>query len=175
MDAKKDREPTTLKNRTTVERKSERELVVTRTFDGPVRIVFEAWTQPDLFKRWWGLKSMGMSLRSCEMDVRVGGKYRLEFSHPAAPTPMEFFGRYLEVTPHSRLVWTNEEGGDSGQVTTLTFEETAGKTSLVMRDLYASKAALDEAIASGSTEGSSETFEQLDELLVTLGTSVGRS
>ena len=77
MDAKNESEPTTMKNRTTVERKSERELIVTRTFDGPARIVFEAWTQPDLFKRWWGPKSMGMSLLSCEMDVRVGGKYRL--------------------------------------------------------------------------------------------------
>src|ERR1700742_915350 len=121
MDARRESEPTTLKNRTTVERKSERELVVTRTFDGAVRIVFEGWTQPDLFKRWWGLKSMGMSLRSCEMDVRVGGKYRLVFSQG-----MEFFCRYLEVIPHSRLVWTNEEGGDGGPITTVTFEERGG-------------------------------------------------
>jgi uncharacterized protein YndB with AHSA1/START domain len=112
---------------------------------------------------------------SCEMDVRVGGGYRLEFSHPAAPKPMEFFGRYLEVTPHSRLVWTNEEGGDSGQVTTVTFEEIGGKTLMVMHDLYPSKEALDGAIASGSTGGMGETFEQLDELLAGLGTGVGRS
>ena len=114
MDARRESEPTPMKNRTTVERKSERELVVTRTFNGPARIVFEAWTKPELFKRWWVPKSIGLSLLSCEMDVRVGGKYRLVFSHPAAPEPMAFFGRYLEVTPHSRLVWTNEEGGDSG-------------------------------------------------------------
>jgi len=164
-----------MKNRTMVERKSERELVVTRTFNGPARLVFEAWTQPELFKRWWVPKSTGMSLVSCEMDVRVGGKYRLVFSHPAAPNPMEFFGRYLEVTPDSRLVWTNEEGGESGQVTTVTFEEKGGKTLLVMHDLYASKEALDDAIASGSTGGTGETFEQLDELLVTLSASVGRS
>jgi uncharacterized protein YndB with AHSA1/START domain len=175
MDASRESEPTPMKNRTTVERKSERELVVTRTFGAPARIVFEAWTKPELFRRWWVPKSCGLTLLECEQDVRVGGRYRLVFSHPSAPQPMEFFGRYLDVTPHSRLVWTNEEGGDSGQVTTLTFEDTAGKTSLVMRDLYASKAALDEAIASGSTEGASETFEQLDELLVTLGASVGRS
>jgi uncharacterized protein YndB with AHSA1/START domain len=175
MDASRESEPTPMKNRTTVERKSERELVVTRTFGAPARIVFEAWTKPELFRRWWVPKSCSLTLLECEQDVRVGGRYRLVFSHPSAPQPMEFFGRYLDVTPHSRLVWTNEEGGDSGQVTTLTFEDTAGKTSLVMRDLYASKAALDEAIASGSTEGASETFEQLDELLVTLGASVGRS
>ena len=164
-----------MNNRTTVERKSERELVVTRTFNGPAHLVFEAWTRPELFERWWVPKSTGMSLVSCEMDVRVGGKYRLVFSHPAAPKPMEFFSRYLEVTPHSRLVWTNEEGGESGQVTTVTFEERGGKTLLVMHDLYASKEALDDAIASGSTGGTGETFEQLDELLVTLSASVGRS
>ena len=164
-----------MKNSTTVERKSERELVVTRTFNAPAAVVFQAWTKPELFRRWWAPKSFGLTLLSCEMDVRVGGTYRLVFSHPAAPNPMEFFGRYLDVTPHSRLIWTNEEGGDSGQVTTITFEETGGQTSLVMHDLYPSKDALDGAIASRSTGGTSETFEQLDELLVSLGASVGRS
>jgi len=94
------------------------------------------------------------------------------FGHAAAPQPMEFFGKYLEVTPHSRLVWTNEEGAEGGQVTTVTFEEKGGKTLLVMRDLYPSKEALDEAIASGSTSGMGETFEQLDALLVALGASL---
>ena len=175
MDARRESEPTPMKNRTKVERKSERELVVARTFNGPARIVFEAWTNPELFKQWWVPKSFGLSVLSCEMDVRVGGRYRLVFSHSAAPKPMEFFGRYLEVTPHSRLVWTNEEGGDSGQVTTVTFEERGGKTLLIMHDLYPSKEALDGAIASGSTSGMDETFEQLDEFLAALGTSVGRS
>ncbi|HEY7188650.1 MAG TPA: SRPBCC family protein, partial [Vicinamibacterales bacterium] len=165
-------EPTAMKNRTTVERKSERELVVTRTFNGPARIVFEAWTKPELFKQWWVPKSFGLSLLSCEMDVRVGGTYRLVFSHPASPEGMAFFGRYTEVMPHSRLVWTNEEGGEDGAVTTVTFEERGAGTQVVMHDLYPSKEALD---ASGSTGGVSETFEQLDELLVTLGARVGRS
>jgi uncharacterized protein YndB with AHSA1/START domain len=170
MDATRAGEPTPAKNRTSVERKSERELVVTRTFNAPAYTVFEAWTNPELLKRWWAPKSFGLTLLSCEANVRVGGRYRLVFSHPAASNPMEFLGKYLEVTPHSRLVWTNEEGGDSGQVTTVTFEESGGKTLLVMHDLYASKEALDAAIASGSTGGTGETFEQLDELLVTLGT-----
>lgn len=167
-------EPTPMKNRTTVERKSERELVTTRTFNGPARIVFQAWTTPELFQRWWVPKSLGMSLLSCEMDVRVGGRYRLVFSHPAVPEPMAVFGTYLEVTPHSRLVWTNEEAGDAGQVTTVTFEERGGQTLLVVHDLYPSKEALDEAIASGTTGALPEQFEQLDELLVALGASVGR-
>ena len=157
-----------MKNPTTVERKSERELVVTRTFDAPARIVFEAWTQPDLFKRWWGSKSRGLSLTSCEMDVRVGGGYRLVFGQG-----MEFFGRYIEVTPHSRLVWTNEES-DEGSVTTVTFDEKGGKTLLVMHELYPSKEALD-AAGTGAADAMGETFEQLDELLVTLGASVGWS
>jgi uncharacterized protein YndB with AHSA1/START domain len=164
-----------MKNRTKVERKSERELVVTRTFNGPARIVFEAWTKPELLKRWWAPKSFGISFVSCEVDVRAGGTYRFVFGHPASEQPMEFFGRYVEVTPHSRLVWTNDEGGEGGAVTTVTFEERGAETLVIMHDLYPSKEALDNAIASGSTGGSGEAFEQLDELLVTLGASVGRS
>jgi uncharacterized protein YndB with AHSA1/START domain len=171
MDARRESEPTPMKNRTTVERKSERELVVTRTFNGPARIVFEAWTKPELIKRWWVPKSMGMSLLSCEMDVRVGGKYRFVFDHDAS-TPMAFFGRYIEVTPYSRLVWTNEES-DDGAVTTVTFEEQDGKTLLAMHELYPSKEALD-AAGTGAADATVETFAQLDELLVTLGASVGR-
>ena len=161
-----------MKNRTTVERKSERELVTTRTFNGPARIVFEAWTKPELFKQWWVPKSMGMFLRSCEMDVRVGGSYRLVFGHDASE-PMAFFGRYIEVTPYSRLVWTNEES-DDGAVTTVTFEEQDGRTLLVLQERYPSKDALDGAIA-GMEGGMPEQFGQLDELLVNLGASGGRS
>ena len=169
MDARREDERTPMKNRTTVERKSERELVVTRTFDAPARIVFEAWTRPELFTRWWLPKSMGMSLRSCEMDVRVGGKYRLAFE----PDGMAFFGTYLEVTPPSRLVWTNEEGGEGGPVTTVTFEERSGKTVLVLHELHSSKEALD-AAGTGAADAMVETFAQLDELLLTLGESVER-
>src|SRR5262249_13406267 len=136
---------------------------------------FEAWTKPELLTRWWVPKSCGATLISCEADVRVGGTYRMVFRHDAFPEPMAFFGKYLEVTPPSRLVWTNEEGEDGGQITTVTFEEKGGKTLLVMHDLYPSKEALDTAIASGSTSGAGETFEQLDELLDTMGASVGRS
>lgn len=149
-------------NRTTIERKSERELVVTRTFNGPARIVYEAWTKPELMKLWWAPRSSGVPLRSCEMDVRVGGKYRLEFGHDAA-TSMAFFGRYVEVTPPSRLVWTNDESPDAA-VTTVTFEEIDGKTLLVLHELYPSKEALDEAMV-GMDEGMPEQFEQLDDLL----------
>src|SRR6185503_14791777 len=170
MDEGRDREPTPMKNRTTVERRSEREVVVTRIFNGPARIVFEAWTKPELFRQWWVPKSMGMSLLSCEMDVRVGGKYRLEFAH--GDSQAAFFGTYKEVTPHSRLVWTNEES-DEGSVTTVTFEQKGGKTLLVMHELYPSQEALD-AAGTGAADATVETFAQLDELLVTLGASVRR-
>ena len=170
MDARRDGEPTPMKNRTTVERKSERELAVTRSFNAPARIVFEAWTKPELFKRWWAPKSTGMSLLSCEMDVRAGGGYRLEFGHAASEQPMTFFGRYVEVTPHARLAWTNEES-DDGAVTTVTFEEKSGKTLLVLHERYPTKEALDYSIE-GMEGGMPEQFEQLDELLVTLGTSL---
>src|SRR6516165_8006824 len=172
MVARKESKATPMENRTTVERTSERELVVTRTFNGPARIVFDAWTKPELFKQWWVPKSMGMFLRSCEMDVRVGGRYRLVFGHDAS-NPAEFFGRYIEVTPHSRLVWTNDDGGEDGPVTTVTFEEKGGKTLLVLHELYPSKEALDAAMASGERSGMGESFEQLDELLVALGASLG--
>ncbi len=166
MDATTESEPTSMKNDTTVERKSERELVVTRTLNGPARIVFEAWTKPELFGGGGRRSRWASSLRSCEMDVRVGGKYRLEFE----PDAMAFFGTYLEVTPHSRLVWTNEEGGEGGPVTTVTFEEERGKTLLVMHELHPSKEALD-AAGTGATDAMVESFAQLDELLVHLGAS----
>ncbi len=170
MDARKESEPASLANRTTVERKSERELVTTRTFNGPARIVFEAWTKPELFKRWWAPRSSGMTLVSCRLDVRAGGGYRIELGREGS-RPMAFFGRYIEVTPPARLVWTNEESAD-GAVTTLTFEEKGGKTLLVMHELYPSKEALDAAFI-GMEGGMPETFAQLDELLVTLGRERG--
>ena len=171
MDATRETELTSTKNDTTVERTSERELVVTRTVNGPARLVFEAWTKPELFRQWWVPKSLGMSLLSCDMDVRVGGKYRVEFAY--GDSQAAFFGTYNEVTPHSRLVWTNEET-DEGSVTTVTFAEQGGKTLLVMHELYPSKEALD-AAGTGAAEAMGESFEQLDELLVTLGASEGRS
>ena len=170
MDARSETGTTPAKNRTTVERKSEREVVVTRTVNGPARLVFEAWTKPELFKQWWVPKSIGLTLLSCEQDVRVGGQYRLVFAH--GDGQMAFFGRYLEVIPNARIVWTNDEGGDEGPVTTVTFEERAGKTLVVLRDLYPSKEACDAGLASGDKDGMGETFDQLDELLVTLRASL---
>ena len=166
MAAREQSEPVMI--RTTVQRTSDRELVVTRTFDAPARLVFEAWSRPALFEKWWVPKSMGMTLRSCEMDVRTGGTYRLDFGDG-----MDFFGRYVEVTPPSRIVWTNEEGGEDGSVTTVTFEEKDGSTLVVLHESYPSKEALD-AAGTGAADAMTETFDQLDELLVALGESSGQ-
>jgi uncharacterized protein YndB with AHSA1/START domain len=171
MDARGETEPTRMRNRTTVERTSDRELVVTRTFDAPARLVFEAWTRPELFRQWWVPKSLGMSLLSCDMDVRTGGGYHLLFRHGDSE-PMPFHGRYLEVIPHAKLVWTNDES-EEGAVTTVTFEEKAGKTLLVMHELYPSKEALE--AEHGMEEAMDETFGQLDELLASTGASAERS
>ena len=171
MDAGRQSDPAR-KARTTVERISDRELAVTRTVDGPAQIVFEAWSRPELFRRWWAPKSCGVSLISFEADIRTGGAYRLLMGHPSSERPMAFFGRYIEVTPHSRLVWANDEGGEDGPVTTVTFEERDGATHVVVHEFYPSKEALDDAVASESTGGWGEQFEQLDELIISLAAKV---
>jgi len=163
MDTNNQNGTTPTKNITSVERKSEREVVVTRTVNAPANLVFEAWTQADLFKRWWVPKSYGLNLVGCEMDIRVGGQYRLTFLHEGST--MEFFGTYLEVTPHSRIVWTNDEGDNGQTVTTVTFEEADGKTLLVVHDLYPTE----EAVDTGSSGAMPEMFDQLEELLASLG------
>ncbi len=155
-------EPTPPHHVTTVERRSDREVVVTRSFDAPVHLVFEAWSKPELFQRWWVPASMGMTLHSCEMDVRTGGSYRLDFGNG-----MEFFGTYVDVTPPTRIVWTNEEDGEHSSVTTVTLTEQDGTTLLVMSEVYPSKEALD-AAGTGAADATHETFAQLDGLLAEL-------
>lgn len=153
-----------MKNQTTNERKSDRELVASRIINGPARVVFDAWTNPEIFKKWWVPKSAPITLESCEMAVRTGGTYRLVFS--AGGQTAVFFGKYLEVTPHSRLIWTNDEGGvDAANITTVTFEELNGTTFVRVHDLYPSKEVLDEAIATGSSGAMPEQLEQLEHLI----------
>ena len=152
-----------MKNDTKVEKKSEREVVITRTFNAPPRIVFEAWTKAEHMRRWWVPKSSGLKLLSCEIDARIGGGYRFVFEHPAAPDGMAFFGRYVEVTPHSRLVWTNDESGDAGQLSTLTLEGHGDTTRITLHEVFPSAAALE--AAKGAYDGIPESFAQLDALL----------
>ncbi|MCC6618300.1 MAG: SRPBCC family protein [Chloroflexi bacterium] len=168
MDATMASDPIPMRHGATVERTSDREMVVSRTINGPARLVFEVWTRPDLFERWWTPKSFPISLLSVEMDARAGGTYRLTFGHEGST--FDFFGRYLEVTPYSRLSWTNDEADAGEQITTVTFEEADGATLVVVHDLYASKEALDAAIASGSTSGMPESLEQLDTLVTGVNT-----
>jgi len=171
----KESEINATKYATTVERKSERELVVTRTFNGPAHIVFDAWTKPELFRRWWAPKSCGVSIISCDLDVRTGGTYRLVMAHASSEQSLAFFGRYIEVIPNSRLVWTNDEGEEGGPVTTVTFEEIGDETLVTIHDLYPSTKALDDAMASEGISWNGESFEQLDQLLDNPQASVERS
>lgn len=155
-----------MKNSTTVERMSEREVTITRTINGPVHIVFEAWTKADLFKKWWVPKSVPATLLSCQMDVRVGGQYRLKFQH--AGGEMEFFGTYLEVAPNSKIVWTNEEGGAAAPITTVTFAEQSGKTLVVVSERHPTKESLEESLAGALADGMNEQFNQLEEFISTV-------
>ena len=148
-----------------VERTSDCELVVTRTVAGPARLVFKAWAEPELFKRWWAPASFCVTIIAYDADVRTGGKYRLEMGHPSSDQTMAFYGRYLEVIPDARIVWTNDEGDAEGPVTTVTFEDRDGATLVTVRDVYPSKEALDEAIESGSTSGWNEQLRQLDAIV----------
>lgn len=157
-----------MKNQTNAERKSARELVSSRIINGPAHLVFEAWTNPELFRKWWVPKSAPMTLVTCEMDARTGGKYRLVFS--AGGQTAAFFGKYLEVTAPSRLVWTNDEGGvDAATITTVTFEEVNGATLVTVHDLYPSKEALDDAITTGSSGAMPEQLAQLEMLIINQG------
>lgn len=165
MDPEKQTDAGRPRNPTGFERASDVELVVTRQFDAPARLVYRAWTTPDLLMQWWAPKSIGIAFIACEVDARPGGAYRFVFSHPSSEQPMVFFGVYLEASPPSRLVWTNEEAGEAGAVTTATFEERNGKTLVTLRDRYPSKEAVEKAIVSGSVAGFDESFEQLDDFL----------
>jgi uncharacterized protein YndB with AHSA1/START domain len=151
---------------TKTERISDRELVVTRRLRGPARLAFRAWTTPDLMMRWWTPASFGITFISCEIDARTGGGYRFTFGHPSFDQPMAFFGKYLEVIPDKRIVWTNAESGQ-GAISTLTFEEQDGQTLLVLHEIYPSKEALDAEIAQGSTAGWPEQLAQLDLMMST--------
>ena len=162
MNAHSTSDPAAQPNPVTVERTSDRELVVTRTFNAPARLVFDAWTKPELFRKWWVPQSMGMTLPPLDMDARTAGSYRLDFGDG-----MVFFGTYLDVTPHSRIVWTNDEGGENSSVTTVTLEEKDGNTLLTMTEVYPSKEALD-AAGTGAADATHETFGQLDDLLAQL-------
>ena len=161
-------EPAPMKHRTTVERTSDRELVVTRVVNGPAHLVFEAWTRADLFKQWWVPRSFGLTLLSCEIDARTGGGYRLVFAHGGSE--MAFFGKYLEVTPPSRVVWTNDET-EGGPISTATFHGEGERTKVVLHELYPSKEALDAAMTSGEKSGMEETFQQLEALIADLPAS----
>lgn len=150
---------------TQVERRSDRELAVTRRFTAPAHLLYRAWSEQELFRQWWVPRSFGLTLLACELDVRIGGGYRLEYGHPASEQPMAFFGKYLEVIPDAKLVWTNEESPD-GAVTTVTFEAAGDQTVVTVCELYPSKEALEAELEHGAgIEALPETLGQLETLV----------
>lgn len=154
-------------HRTSAERVGDRELVVTRLFDAPPSLLYRAWSEAELFRRWWMPQSLdGMALVACEMDVRTGGKYRLEFSMDGGAT-FSFYGKYLEVVPGERIVWTNDEG-EEGAITTVTFEGRDGRTLVTFHEAYPTAEALEEALQ-GSAVALPEQFDQLERELVGMG------
>jgi uncharacterized protein YndB with AHSA1/START domain len=156
-------------NQTTMQLEADREIIISRTFDGPARIVFDAWTKPELVKRWWAPKGRA-TIVSVDADVRVGGKYRYVLKADVGEA-FAFSGSYTEITPHSRLVYTQsfEPMADAGSaIITVTFDERDGKTRLVSRELYPSKEAREAALSSGMEEGMRETMDQLDVLVASL-------
>ncbi|HWU96307.1 MAG TPA: SRPBCC domain-containing protein [Sphingomonas sp.] len=150
---------------TTVTRISDTEVEATRLFDAPPHLLYRAWTTAELFQRWWAPKSMGVPMHVRELDVRVGGGYRIEFDAEGGQV-WAFFGKYIEVVPNERIVWTNEEGGDAGPVSSVTFEAQGDRTLLTFRERYPTKEALDEGI--GAAEGLPEQLAQLAELVASL-------
>lgn len=158
-----DRQQTGGDRPTKVERRTDIDLFVTRLFAAEVPRVYAAWTTPALFMRWWAPRSMGAEMTDCQMDVRTGGGYQVTFTHPSSSQGMTFYGRYLEVIPNERLVWTNDEG-DEGAITTVTFTPRDGATLLVLHERYPTKGALDRAYE-GMDGSLPEQFGQLDELL----------
>lgn len=148
--------------RTAIRRKDDRELVVTRTFDATRELVFRAWSEAELFRKWWMPKDAPAKLVGCDMDVRTGGKYRLEFS--MGDQTMAFFGKYLEVVPNEKIVWTNDEGEEDGAVTTVTFADQGGRTVLTFHEVYPTRQALDEAMQ-GAAAGLPTQLDQLEEML----------
>jgi uncharacterized protein YndB with AHSA1/START domain len=159
----------TVKGLTSTERTSEREIVITRTFRATAAIVFDAWTRPEFVKRWWAPKSRGVSVVECTADVRPGGAYRYVIAQ-GEEMRFAFFGKYVEITRPSRLVYTQSFEPVPGEaVITVSFDEREGATTLVAHELYPSKEALDGALASGMEDGMRETYDQLDELVASLG------
>lgn len=157
-------------NRTTLERTTDREIVIEHTFHAPAAIVFDAWTRPEFVRRWWAPQSRGVTLVQCDAELRPGGTYRYVLARGESER-FAFSGKYLEIARPTRLVYTQcfEPAAEAGEaVVTVSFEERDGSTRLVAHELYPSKDVLDGVLASGMEDGMRETFDQLEELVVSL-------
>jgi len=161
------------KHDTSMELRDDRDVVIARTFNAPARLVYDAWTKPEFVRRWWAPRSHGVSLVVCDADIRVGGAYRyvMRKDGDGADGDIGFSGRYVELTPHSRIVLTQifEPMADAGEVViTVSFDEVDGQTHLVSQERYPSKEARDAAVGAGMEQGMRESMDQLEALVVAL-------
>jgi uncharacterized protein YndB with AHSA1/START domain len=158
---------TTNSGRTTLTTPSDREVAMTRVFDAPRELVFEAWTSPEHVPHWL-LGPEGWEMPVCEIDLRPGGSWRYVW-RKADGTEMEMEGDFNEVAPPERIVNTERWGGDWPEtVNTVTFTEENGRTTVTITVLYPSQEARDAAIGTGMVDGASESFARLDERLRSL-------
>ena len=142
------------------------DVVCTRVFDAPARLVFDCHTKPALVSRWL-LGPPGWSMPVCEIDLRVGGRYRYVWRNDAEGKEFGLTGIYREIDAPRRVVHTEAfEGADMPQaLTTTVFAEAAGRTTMTLTISYASRAERDAAIATGMTGGMGQSYDRLDALL----------
>jgi uncharacterized protein YndB with AHSA1/START domain len=145
---------------------SDREIHMTRLFDAPRQLVFEAMTKPEHVRRWWGCLSEGYSVTVCEIDLRVGGAWRFVGRGPTGEYPA-FYGVYREIAPPERLVYTEvfEPFPDAESIVTTVFTEENGKTRVDITALYPSMDVRDTVINTGMAEGAALSYDRLEDLV----------
>ena len=147
---------------------SDRDIRMTRLFDAPRQLVFEAMTRPEHIRRWWGCLGEGYSVPVCEVDLRVGGTWRFVNRHPQGEAG--FHGVYKEITPPERLVFTEiyDPFPDAESVVTSTFIDENGKTRLTVVASYPSSEVRDAVVASGMAKGAATSYDRLEDLVLEL-------
>jgi uncharacterized protein YndB with AHSA1/START domain len=157
-------------NKMKLELVGDREIVMTRSFAAPARLVFEAYTKADLVAKWWAPKKCGVEMVSCEAEVRVGGKWRYTLRNPDTEV-VAFYGEYREVTAPERVVYTEQFSkfpDGPPVIVTVTFVERDGRTEMTSTQLYPSKEVREMVVATGMEFGANETLNQLEEVLRSL-------
>jgi uncharacterized protein YndB with AHSA1/START domain len=146
----------------------DREVIITRTYDAPARLLFVAWSKPEHLMKWFG--PVGWPLTLCEVDFRMGGRFRFAMTGPSGRQDTPFGGEYLEIVPHRKIVFDNafEAPGAEKMITTVTFDEKDGRTTLTHHTLFASVAMKNEYVGMGFVQGVGSGFDQLAAVVATM-------